>query len=144
VRAAVQINSEITARAVKGALKSKLSAMKDLSLRPRRGAAAPEGLPHHAQDRRRRHDPGVPGRARGDGLPVVLKVLDASGQEAGAHLSRFIQEYALLSQIDHPNVIKIYDQGFTDDHAYIAMEYFERGDLRSAFSAGLPSSACCR
>jgi serine/threonine-protein kinase PpkA len=33
-------------------------------VRPRRGAAAPEGLPHHAQDRRGRHDPGVPGRAR--------------------------------------------------------------------------------
>ena len=34
VRAAVQINSEITARAVKGALTSKLSAMKDLSFGP--------------------------------------------------------------------------------------------------------------
>jgi serine/threonine protein kinase len=34
-------------------------------------------------------------------------------------------------------VIRIYDQGFTDDHAYIAMEYFERGDLRAEIEAGM-------
>src|SRR5205085_5677662 len=66
-----------------------------------------------------------------DSLPVVLKVLDASGKAVSEHLSRFIQEYTLLSRIEHPHVIRIYDQGFTDDHAYIAMEYFETGDLRA-------------
>jgi serine/threonine protein kinase len=36
-------------------------------------------------------------------------------------------------------VVRIYDQGFTDDHAYIAMEYFERGDLRAELNgAGMP------
>ena len=30
-------------------------------------------------------------------------------------------------------MVRIYDQGFTDDHVYIAMEYFERGDLRQLF-----------
>jgi serine/threonine protein kinase len=34
-------------------------------------------------------------------------------------------------------VVRIYDQGFTDDHAYIAMEYFPRGDLRSELRAGM-------
>ncbi|RZJ11324.1 MAG: serine/threonine protein kinase, partial [Haliea sp.] len=72
-----------------------------------------------------------------DGLAVVLKVLDASGKAASEHLSRFIQEYTLLSRIEHPNVIRIYDQGFTDDHAYIAMEYFELGDLRAELTAGM-------
>lgn len=72
-----------------------------------------------------------------DGLAVVLKVLDAGGQRAGEHLSRFIQEYTLLSRIEHPNVVRIHDQGFTDDHAYIAMEYFPRGDLRAELSAGM-------
>jgi serine/threonine protein kinase len=72
-----------------------------------------------------------------DGLPVVLKVLEASGRSASEHLSRFIQEYTLLSRIRHPNVVRIYDQGFTDDHAYIAMEYFPRGDLRSELRAGM-------
>lgn len=72
-----------------------------------------------------------------DELPVVLKVLDATGKAASEHLSRFIQEYALLSQIQHPNVIRIYDQGFTDDQAYIAMEYFELGDLRAEIGTGM-------
>jgi serine/threonine protein kinase len=72
-----------------------------------------------------------------DGLPVVLKVLDASGKATSEHLSRFIQEYTLLSRIEHANVIRIYDQGFTDDHAYIAMEYFEQGDLRAEIKAGM-------
>ena len=49
---------------------------------------------------------------------------------AASALARFIQEYALVSRIAHPHVVRIYDQGFTDDHAYIAMEYFEAGDLR--------------
>ncbi|NPC56099.1 protein kinase domain-containing protein [Caenimonas soli] len=72
-----------------------------------------------------------------DRLPVVLKLLDAGGKAAADHLTRFIQEYALLSSIAHPHVIRIYDQGFTDDHAYIAMEYFERGDLRAEITAGI-------
>jgi serine/threonine protein kinase len=72
-----------------------------------------------------------------DGLPIVLKVLDSRGKEASEHLVRFIQEYALLCKIDHPHVIRIHDQGFTDDHAYIAMEYFERGDMRALFGPGM-------
>ncbi|MCC2636280.1 MAG: protein kinase [Ramlibacter sp.] len=42
-----------------------------------------------------------------------------------------------MSRIADPHVVRIYDQGFTDDHAYIAMEYFERGDLRSELKAGM-------
>ena len=72
-----------------------------------------------------------------DRLPVVLKVLDASGKATSENLSRFIQEYTLLSRIEHPHVMRIYDQGFTDDHAYIAMEYFEQGDLRAEITAGM-------
>lgn len=137
VRAAVEINSEITARAVKDALTSKLSAFKGLSF-------GPDEAPLRLKGYRITRKIGAGGMTQvylavreSDGLPVVLKVLDASGQEASAHLSRFIQEYALLSQIDHPHVIRIYDQGFTDDHAYIAMEYFERGDLRGEIDRGM-------
>jgi serine/threonine protein kinase len=73
-----------------------------------------------------------------DGLAVVLKVLEAEGSSASANLSRFIQEYTLVSRIADPHVVRIHDQGFTDDHAYIAMEYFERGDLRAELKAGMP------
>ncbi len=137
IRQAVQRNSEITARAFKEALESKLTALKDHSF-------AHGSEPLRLKGYRVLRKIGTGGMTEVylavrevDDLPIVLKVLMASGEAASAHLSRFIQEYALLSQIDHPNVIRIYDQGFTDDHAYIAMEYFQRGDLRSQFAAGM-------
>jgi eukaryotic-like serine/threonine-protein kinase len=63
---------------------------------------------------------------------VVLKVL-RDAPETGdrqTQFSRFLQEYELISKIRHPNVVRIFDLGIADDHAYIAMEYFQRGDLR--------------
>jgi serine/threonine-protein kinase PpkA len=137
VRAAVQINSEITARAVKGALKTKLSALKEHQFEP-------GGAPLRLKGYRLTRKIGSGGMTEvylavreEDGLAVVLKVLDAAGKATSEHLSRFIQEYTLMSRIDDPHVIRIYDQGFTDDHAYIAMEYFERGDLRSELTGGM-------
>jgi serine/threonine-protein kinase PpkA len=137
VREAVQINSEITARAVKGALQSKLSAFMEHRFEP-------GGEPLRLKGYRLARKIGSGGMTEvflavreSDGLPVVLKVLDASGKATSEHLSRFIQEYTLLSRIEHPHVIRIYDQGFTDDHAYIAMEYFEKGDLRAEIKSGM-------
>jgi serine/threonine-protein kinase PpkA len=137
VRAAVEINSEITARAVKGALQSKLSQLKDHQFQA-------DEEPLRLKGYRLLRKIGSGGMTEvylamreTDALPVVLKVLDASGKSASEHLSRFIQEYTLLSRIEHPHVIRIYDQGFTDDHAYIAMEYFEMGDLREELNAGM-------
>ena len=135
VRDAVQINSEITARAVKGALQTKLTAFKEHQFE---NTQEPLRLKGYRLTRKI----GSGGMTEvylamneADSRPVVLKVLDASGKATSAHLSRFIQEYTLLSKIEHPHVIRIYDQGFTDDHAYIAMEYFEHGDLRSEITA---------
>jgi serine/threonine-protein kinase PpkA len=136
VRDAVQVNSELTARAVKGALQSKLSSFRDHRF-------APGQEPLRLKGYRLSRKIGAGGMTEaylasreGDGLAVVLKVLDARGKASSEDLSRFIQEYALLSSIEDPHVIRIYDQGFTDDHAYIAMEYFEQGDLRREVAAG--------
>jgi serine/threonine-protein kinase PpkA len=137
IRQAVQINSEITARAVKGALRTKLSKFKEHQFQP---GEAPLRLKGYRLTRKigsgGMTDVYLAVREE-DGLAVVLKVLEAAGKAVSEHLSRFIQEYTLLSRIDDPHVIRIYDQGFTDDHAYIAMEYFERGDLRSELNAGM-------
>lgn len=72
-----------------------------------------------------------------DHLELALKVLDTGNDEDVAMLNRFIQEYALLAQINHPNVAKIYDQGITDAHAFLSMEYFAGGDIKSRVAAGL-------
>lgn len=74
---------------------------------------------------------------RGDGGEVALKLFDVRVHEDPRLLHRFIQEYALLAQIEHPNVARIYEQGFADEHVYIAMEYFPAGDIRAALAAGL-------
>jgi serine/threonine-protein kinase PpkA len=66
----------------------------------------------------------------GGGPSQVLKVLRLDEGERIMGLQRFMQEFALLAQIDHPNVLRITRQGFSGGCAYIAMEYFPLGDLR--------------
>ena len=70
---------------------------------------------------------------------VVLKVLRDSPTAGDEHtqFSRFLQEYELISKIRHPNVVRIFDLGIADDHAYMAMEYFPRGDLRAQIAKGI-------
>jgi serine/threonine protein kinase len=71
------------------------------------------------------------------GEPQVLKVMRIMGESDPDQLQRFIQEFALLAQVKHPNVAQIYRQGFSAGHAYITMEYFSRGDLRARIAAGV-------
>jgi hypothetical protein len=70
------------------------------------------------------------------GEVVVLKVLDHNPDTAASTegYDRFLQEYELLANMRHPNVVHIYDFGVSDDHAFIAMEYFPNGDLRRRMS----------
>jgi class 3 adenylate cyclase len=72
-----------------------------------------------------------------DGQQVVLKILNLSLGSYDALLQRFIQEFDIISAIDHPNVVKIYDRGFSEDLAYIAMEYFPGGTLSDIIRRGL-------
>lgn len=65
------------------------------------------------------------------GAPQVLKVMRLDHGVEADGLQRFIQEFALLAQLNHPNVARIFRQDFSVGHAYIAMEYFPRGDLRA-------------
>lgn len=74
-----------------------------------------------------------------DGVEVVLKVLrqipDAS-DTVGA-FDRFLQEYEVIADIDHPNVVRIHDLGVSDDHAHIAMEYLAGGNLKQRIANGI-------
>jgi DNA-binding NarL/FixJ family response regulator len=80
------------------------------------------------------------------GHAVVVKVLRevpdvAEGESA---FERFLQEYELISTAHHPNIVRIYDLGVGDDHAYIAMEYFPDGDLRQRIREGVSPVAALR
>ena len=80
------------------------------------------------------------------GIEVVLKVLrqipDAS-DGVGA-FDRFLQEYELIAELKHPNIVRIYDLGVGDRHAHIAMEYLGGGDLKQRIAAGLTPAAAVR
>src|SRR5204862_7560171 len=72
---------------------------------------------------------------------VVLKVTPAVRKDSGVDQSmeRFRQEFEILRGVRHPNVVQIFDLGVTDDHLYLAMEHFARGDMRKRMAEGLTS-----
>ena len=72
-------------------------------------------------------------------LQVVLKVLrQMPGQDDSiGTFDRFLQEYETIAAMDHPNIVRIYDLGVSDDHAHIAMEYLGGGDLRYGIDRGI-------
>lgn len=74
----------------------------------------------------------------------VLKILDTRVSTDPEFLDRFILEYGIVSQITSPYVIRIWDQGFTSDHAYISMEHLPGGDLKQRIRAGIPTADAIR
>ncbi len=73
------------------------------------------------------------------GIKMVLKVLRQVPDLAdgiGA-FDRFLQEYEMIADLHHPNIVQIYDLGVGDDHAHIAMEYLSGGDLRQRIQSGI-------
>ena len=74
-----------------------------------------------------------------DQLQVVLKVLDIANVENKESLRRFIREYRLIGQLDHPNIARIYERAFAHSYAYIAIEYCPNGDLSQRLKKPLPT-----
>lgn len=44
-------------------------------------------------------------------------------------LRRFAREAKMLSKLNHPNIVKVYDAGIAGDHPYIIMEFIEGSNL---------------
>ena len=76
------------------------------------------------------------------GTLVVLKVTPSRRDESGIDqvFARFLQEYEIAQRVRHPNIVRLYELGVADDHAYLAMEYFQRGDLRRRMKSGMSPS----
>ncbi len=74
-----------------------------------------------------------------DGIKVVLKVMQqvSDTTDAIGAFDRFLQEYELIAELDHPNIVHIYDLGVADDHAHIVMEYLGGGDLKRRIRDGI-------
>src|ERR1700733_15127225 len=77
------------------------------------------------------------------GTLVVLKVFNQvpDVSERNVSFDRFLQEYEIVAGLKHENIVRIYDLGIADDHAYIAMEHFPAGDLRHRMKAPLLATA---
>jgi serine/threonine-protein kinase len=67
--------------------------------------------------------------------PVAIKLLHAWTEERD--MQRFLTQAAMLSKLDHPHIIHIYDFGLTDDDVpYIVMSYIPCGTLRQRYPRG--------
>ena len=78
------------------------------------------------------------------GARVALKVVRDQHEhgEASDSFLRFLQEYEIAQRIRHPGIVRLFDLGVSDEHAWLVMEYFARGDLRRRMKAPVaPRSA---
>ena len=77
------------------------------------------------------------GESEREGTLVALKVARDRQEERGPVdvFARFLQEYELVQRIDGAGVAHLYDLGISDEHAWLVMEYFPRGDLRRRMRA---------
>lgn len=83
------------------------------------------------------------------GRQMVLKVLRQIPDlgRSSAAFDHFLQEYELIAELDHPNIVRIFDLGISDAHAHIAMEYLAGGDLQTCIQDGMEQQqalACLR
>jgi serine/threonine protein kinase len=80
------------------------------------------------------------------GALVVLKsARDQQAQnELDSSFRRFLQEYEIVQRIRHPGVVRLYDLGVSDEHAYLVMEYFPAGDLRRRMRSPMTAGEALR
>lgn len=67
---------------------------------------------------------------------VAVKVLPESLAGSGERLHRFEQEARVLSALNHPNLLAIYDVGAENGTHYLVSEYLEGQTLRERMNAG--------
>ncbi|MEZ5583759.1 MAG: serine/threonine-protein kinase [Candidatus Competibacteraceae bacterium] len=69
---------------------------------------------------------------------VALKVV-APTLAADSHFTaRFLKEGRIIAQLNHPNVITIFDCGSYGNYYYLSMEYLSGGTLEQRIEQGLP------
>lgn len=67
--------------------------------------------------------------------PVALKVLPLEHRDE-VLVRRFEREARLAAQLEHPNVVRIYDTGIAGEYHYIAMQLVEGDTLRKLLRKG--------
>ncbi len=67
----------------------------------------------------------------------VLDLVDASSEMQSLAKARFLREASLLSKLEHPNTVRVFDYGTYEDHSWLAMELC-RGQALSALMGATP------
>ncbi|GIW78921.1 MAG: hypothetical protein KatS3mg105_0728 [Gemmatales bacterium] len=76
------------------------------------------------------------------GRKVAVKVPNSSRVSTPAEAEMFLAEARVLAQLDHPNIVTVYDVGKTDDgRCFIVSKYIEGSDLAARLERGQPPIA---
>ena len=79
-----------------------------------------------------------------DGRRVALKVLNRALRNDPVFLERFVREYKLVASLNSTYVARVYDQGFTGEHPYLAMEFLPSGTLAARIREGITTRGAMR
>jgi serine/threonine-protein kinase len=69
---------------------------------------------------------------------VAVKVLSPTFAGEQAFLARFVREAQAIAQLDHPNILPVYDFDRQGDLVYIVMQYVDSGSLDDLTGQPLP------
>ena len=72
--------------------------------------------------------------------PVVVKLLTLEACHNAEAKARFLQEAKLAGNIQHENIVSVFDFGEHEGRPFIVMEYLKGEDLRDAIRAGRTGS----
>ena len=67
---------------------------------------------------------------------VALKMMLQETSATSADYRRFQREARAASQLDHPNLVRIHDFGYSDGQAYLCMDYLEGRSLETILKNG--------
>src|ERR1700678_1083804 len=71
---------------------------------------------------------------------VVVKLLTDDGCRDAQAKARFLQEAKVAGNIQHENIVSVFDFGEHEGRPFIVMEYLKGEDLRDAIRAGRTGS----
>jgi serine/threonine protein kinase/photosystem II stability/assembly factor-like uncharacterized protein len=69
-------------------------------------------------------------RHRPSGRVVALKLLHPRATENEDHRQRFLREARILTRLEHPNIVRVFETGEIDGRGYISMELLPGESLR--------------
>ncbi len=75
------------------------------------------------------------------GRSVAIKILHRNHGQDYSYPERFRREAQALAQMNHPNIVSVYDFGVVGDYLYYVMEYIEGTDLHQLMAQGPLSHA---